>query len=133
MSDTRELFEELKRAVNDGDLDRAQEIRNKILLGGRDKSIDKNFLDTIKEKTLGKNLLKILLDDVDGRDTLWFTKTLSSLITHMLIECERGINKSDIGLHEAYIILGKFINDNGEAEYEFKKFIDERYSEFFKN
>lgn len=120
------LFEELQNAINKGDYDEAERVKKRILLESRDTSIDERFIESIKGKTLSKNLSRI----IEGKEFTnnEYMKIVSSLITHSIIESEQtGRSLEDYPIHEMYIILGNFINNGKDAVDECKRFIKERY------
>lgn len=125
------LFDDLQKAVNSGDVQEVERIKKKILLAGRDEKIDEEFIQSIKGKTICKNLSRIASDEREFSNEDYM-KIVSSLITHNIIESEqRGNSLSDYPIKELYVLLGKFINNgNGDAIDECKRFIQERYVQF---
>ena len=129
MSD-KNLFDKLNEAMSRGDQSEIERIKKEILLGGRDTSIDENFMKAIEGKTLYKNV-KSLIKEGTVKSTQDYTKIISSLITHAVIESEKsGKSYSDYGINEMYIILGKLITGDENAINETKNFLSSRYSEF---
>ena len=126
-----DLFNELSIALADGDHERAEILQKKILLLSRDTTLDKNFIDKIKFKTLGKNLKKIVSGE-DDFTNIEYAKILSSLITHFLIEQETaGVSAIDLGIHELYIALGNYLHGDEENAVNLtKEFIESHYSNF---
>lgn len=126
-----ELFEELQKAISNGDNAEVERIQRKILLEDRDDSIDEGFINSIKGKTLCKNIYRIASGERDFTNEEYM-KIVSSLITHNIIESEQtGKSMQDYPIKELYVILGKFINEgNGDAADECKRFIQERYVKF---
>lgn len=123
------LMEEFQKALQSGDYDKVEQLRKDILLEGRDKSIDANFIASIKGKTLSKNLSRM----VNGQDFTRFEcmKIVSSLITHSIIESElTGIDLEEYPIHDLYILLGNLINDTPESLQDCRKFVTSRYREF---
>ena len=125
------LFDELQRAISEGNRNEIERIQRKILLAGRDESIDEDFINSIKGKTLHKNISRIAFDDRSFTNEEYM-KIVSSLITHNIIESEKtGRSLQDYPIKELYVILGNFINEgNGDAVNECKRFIKERYVQF---
>lgn len=129
MSDIN-LFDRLNEAITNGNTEEAEKIKKQILLGGRDTSIDENFIKSIQGKTLYKNV-RSLIKEGSVRNEYDYAKILSSMITHAIIESEKsGKPYSDYGVNEMYVILGKFISGDNSAINETKEFISSRYSEF---
>ena len=129
MSD-KNLFDKLNEAVSRGDQSEIDRIKKEILLGGRDTSIDENFMKSIEGKTLYKNV-KSLIKEGTVKSTQDYTKIVSSLITHAVIESEKsGKSYSDYGINEMYVILGKLITGDENAINETKNFLSSRYAEF---
>ena len=123
-----DILEELEKAIQNEDHARAEQLRRDILLENRDKSIDANFIKSIKGKTLYKNLSRM----INGQDFNRFDcmKIISSLITHCIIESEiTGINLEEYPIHDLYILLGNLINNSSFSD-DCKKFIIARYQEF---
>jgi hypothetical protein len=123
------LFAELQKAISDGNHEEVERIQRRILLGNRDESIDENFIKSIKGKTLGKNVSRI----IDGKEFSDndYMKIVSSLITHNIIESEQtGRPLKDYPIHELYVILGNFVNGGDGAVDECCRFVTERYSRF---
>lgn len=127
-----DLFEELEKAINKGDKDAIAQIQRKILLGGRDTTIDENFIGSIKGKTLYKNIVRSISEGTEF-ETVDYAKLVSSLITHYLIESQTsGRPTQDFPIQELYVILGGFVNeaDKEKAIQDAKDFIKDRYGEF---
>ena len=79
-----DLFNELSEAVRSGNVEEIEKLKRKILLVGRDESLDKNFINSIKGKTLYKNLNRFIHNqDIDNYEC---AKMITSLITHLIIE-----------------------------------------------
>lgn len=125
------LFDELQRAINEGNIDEIERIQKKIVLCGRDESIDEGLVNSIRGKTLFKNVSRIANGEREFTNEEYM-KIVSSLITHNIIESEMtGKSLQDYPIKELYVILGKLINDgNGDAVNECKRFIQERYVQF---
>ena len=125
------LFDELQKAISEGNKEEIERVQRKILLAGRDESIDEDFINSIKGKTLHKNISRIALDEKDFTNEEYM-KIISSLITHNIIESEKtGKSLQDYPIKELYVILGNFINEgNGDAVNECKRFVKERYTQF---
>ena len=126
----QDLFNKLNQAILEGNHSEAERLKEEILLAGRDKSIDANFINNISSKTLHKNLKRII--NSEDVNTSICAKIISSLITHVLIEKDvSDVNPDDLGIKELYVILGGFVNgDEENAVNATKKFIKSRYSEF---
>lgn len=126
----QDLFNKLNKAIQEGNQSEVERLKEEILLAGRDKSIDQNFIQNIRSKTLCKNLKRII--NSGDVSTSSCAKIVSSLITHVLIEKDtNNVNSDDLGIKELYVILGGFVNgDEENAVNAAKKFITSRYSEF---
>ena len=103
-----DLFNELSEAVRSGNVEEIEKLKRKILLVGRDESLDKNFINSIKGKTLYKNLNRFIHNqDIDNYEC---AKMITSLITHLIIESMvRGSDIRNYPLSDLYIVLGEFI------------------------
>jgi hypothetical protein len=124
------LFDKLNEAITSGNTDEVERIKKQILLGGRDTSIDENFIKSIQGKTLFKNV-RSLIKEGTVKSEYDYAKILSSLITHAIIQSEKtGTPYKEYGVNEMYVILGKFISGDEDAINETKNFISSRYSEF---
>lgn len=126
----RNLFEKLNEAVASGNQEEIDRIKKEILLGGRDTSIDENFMKSIEGKALYKNVRSLIKEGVE-KSKYDYAKIVSSLITHAIIESEKsGKSYNDYGINEMYVVLGKLISGDEDAINETKNFISSRYSEF---
>ena len=126
----RNLFEKLNEAVASGNQEEIDRIKKEILLGGRDTSIDENFMKSIEGKALYKNVRSLIKEGVE-KSKYDYAKIVSSLITHAVIESEKsGKSYNDYGINEMYVVLGKLISGDEDAINETKNFISSRYSEF---
>lgn len=128
------LFEELRVAMESGDSEEIERVKRKLILSDRDLSIDENFIDSIRGKTLYKNIVKSINED-STMGYLDYAKMISSMLTHCIIESQiKERDMDDYPIKELYVILGSFIN-GGDSEDESirkcKNFINERYSQFF--
>lgn len=129
MSNAEILYSRLKDAIDSGDSQAIIDAKNALLLAGRDKSIDKNLIESVKDKTLGKSLKRIVNNE--DVDKLFCMKSISSLLTHIVIEADiNDRNLDEYSIKELYVILGGFVNDKENAIYDAKKFISDRYAEF---
>lgn len=129
MASLDDLYASLQEAVTNNDKERIEKIQKQIINFGRDTSIDESFIQSISGKTLGKNLKRIIKED-NGFSDMDYAKTISSLITHAIIESEMtGKSIDDYAIKEMYILLGKFINKNEGAVSAIKEFVTERYGE----
>ena len=115
------LFDELQKAILDGDMDLVTDLRRRIMQGERDESLDKNMIQAIIKKEPGRVIRSII--NSDDLDEISCFKACSSLLTHNIIEAQ--INNRSIDeypINELYIILGTFINDGlGRGKDDFKK------------
>lgn len=135
--DVEEYFEEMEEACGRGDTEAIAELGEKIMKSMLSESLgeegseerDKEFVGSIEGKSIHKYIKKI----IDGKEIsdLSMVKVLSSLITHIAIECEvkgRSMReypvKKIMWLLEGEIKLGRL--DKGEAI----DFIRERYGRF---
>ena len=124
------LFDELQKAILDGDMDLVTDLRRRIMQGERDESLDKNMIQTIIKKEPGRVIRSII--NSDDLDEISCFKACSSLLTHNIIEAQIN-NRSidDYPINELYIILGTFINDGlDRGKDDFKKFVTKRYKRF---
>ena len=129
MSNAEILYSRLKDAIDSGDSQAIIDAKNALLLAGRDKSIDKNLIESVKDKTLGKSLKRIVNNE--DVDKLFCMKSISSLLTHIVIEADiNDRNLDEYSIKELYVILGGFVNDKENAIYDAKKFISDSYAEF---
>lgn len=102
-------------------------------MSGRDISIDIDFINSIKGKTLYKTMLKSVKHD-NNMTFLDYEKMVSSLITHCLIEVQvKNRDVNDYPVRELYVLLGKFVNDEKKdmAVDDCKSFIQDRYINIF--
>ena len=124
------LFDDLQKAILDGDMDLVADLRRRIMQGERDESLDKNMIQAIIKKEPGRVIRSII--NSDDLDEISCFKACSSLLTHNIIEAQ--INNRDINdypINELYIILGTFINDGLDRGIDdFKKFVTKRYKRF---
>lgn len=124
------LFDELQKAILDGDMALVTDLRRRIMQGERDESLDKNMIQAIIKKEPGRVIRSII--NSDDLDEISCFKACSSLLTHNIIEAQ--INNRDINdypINELYIILGTFINDGlDRGKDDFKKFVTKRYKRF---
>lgn len=140
------LFDDLQKAIEEGNVERIEVIKNKLLNGYKDDKLDKELIENIKGKTLYKNMIKAVNDIDDKIDKIWYIKLCSSLLTHNVIEAEISGNSMDeYPIKDLYVLLGKFITDSevnnstgeinkiGETDVkkEFRKLLIDRYSQFF--
>ena len=124
------LFDELQKAILDGDMDLVADLRRRIMQGERDESLDKNMIQAIIKKEPGRVIRSII--NSDDLDEISCFKACSSLLTHNIIEAQIN-NRSidDYPINDLYIILGTFINDGlGRGKDDFKKFVTKRYKRF---
>lgn len=129
MSSAEILYNQLREAMASGDTEAMIKAKDALLLAGRDKELDRDLINSIKDKTLGKSIRKILRDDEIDRE--FCMKTISSLLTHIIIEAGiRERSPDDYSIREVYVILGGFVNDKADAVQDAKKFISDRYAEF---
>lgn len=128
------LLEELSAAIESGNQEEIDRVKRKLLLADRDLSIDEDFIESIKGKTLYKNIVKSVNED-STMEYLDYSKMVSSMITHCIIESQvKGKSLDDYPIKELYVILGSFINSKDSEEesvIKCKNFINERYSQFF--
>ena len=67
----QDLFNKLNQAIQEGNQSEVERLKEEILLAGRDKSIDQNFIQNISSKTLCKNLKRI----INSEDSILFNNT----------------------------------------------------------
>lgn len=124
------LFDELQKAILDGDMDLVADLRRRIMQGERDESLDRNMIQAIIKKEPGRVIRSII--NSDDLDAISCFKACSSLLTHNIIEAQIN-NRSidDYPINDLYIILGTFINDGlDRGKDDFKKFVTKRYKRF---
>ena len=124
------LFDDLQKAILDGDMDLVADLRRRIMQGERDESLDKNMIQAIIKKEPGRVIRSII--NSDDLDAISCFKACSSLLTHNIIEAQIN-NRSidDYPINDLYIILGTFINDGlDRGKDDFKKFVTKRYKRF---
>ena len=124
------LFDDLQKAILDGDMDLVADLRRRIMQGERDESLDKNMIQAIIKKEPGRVIRSII--NSDDLDEISCFKACSSLLTHNIIEAQIN-NRSidDYPINDLYIILGTFINDGlDRGKDDFKKFVTKRYKRF---
>ncbi len=124
------LFDELQKAILDGDMDLVADLRRRIMQGERDESLDRNMIQAIINKEPGRVIRSII--NSDDLDAISCFKACSSLLTHNIIEAQIN-NRSidDYPINDLYIILGTFINDGlDRGKDDFKKFVTKRYKRF---
>ena len=129
----KDLLEELKRAVDLGDRDAIERIQRKIVNAGRDEDLDKDFIESIRGKTLYRNIIKAINDDNNEMGFYELSKLSTSIITHCLIESQlTGRDINDYPVRDFYVVLGSFINeqDHGKAIEECKELLKEHYQQF---
>lgn len=128
------LLEELSKAIESGNQEEIDRVKRKLLLADRDLSIDEDFIESIRGKTLYKNIVKSVNED-NTMDYLDYAKMVSSILTHCIIESQvRDRSVDDYPIKELYVILGSFINNKDsedESIAKCKDFINERYLQFF--
>lgn len=129
MANAEVLYNRLKEALEKGDAQAIREAKDALILAGRDKELDRGLINSIKEKTLGKNIKRIINNE--DVDRLFCMKVISSLLTHIVIEAEiNNTSLDDYSIKELYVILGGFVNDKEDAVQSAKKFLVDRYEEF---
>ena len=129
MANAEVLYNRLKEALERGDAQAIREAKDALILAGRDKELDRGLINSIKEKTLGKNIKRIINNE--DVDRLFCMKVISSLLTHIVIEAEiNNTSLDDYSIKELYVILGGFVNDKEDAVQSAKKFLVDRYEEF---
>ena len=129
MANAEVLYNRLKEALEKGDAQAIREAKDALILAGRDKELDRGLINSIKEKTLGKNIKRIINNE--DVDRLFCMKVISSLLTHIVIEAEiNNTSLDDYSIKELYVILGGFVNDKEDAVQGAKKFLVDRYEEF---
>lgn len=124
------LFDDLQKAILDGDMELVADLRRRIMQGERDESLDKNMIQAIIKKEPGRVIRSIIYSD--DLDAISCFKACSSLLTHNIIEAQIN-NRSidDYPINDLYIILGTFINDGlDRGKDDFKKFVTKRYKRF---
>lgn len=124
---------QLIQNINEGNHEEAERILNQILLGNRNKEIDKNFIETLEGKPLLKNMNKVLRKD-SSLEYLDYAKLVSSLITHCFIKLQHeNILEDELPIKDLYTLLGEVIlkqKEETEIQKDIQNFIQERYAEF---
>ena len=126
-----DYFDELSEAIRSGNKEEIERVKRKILLASRDESIDMDFIEEIKGKTLYKNLVKFL--GGEEFDNYSCAKMITSLITHFIIEAQLKGNKLiNYPLSDLYIVLGDFISNPESEKFKdsCKNVLYDRYSGF---
>ena len=109
-------FYEFQKAIESGDEIAIDRARRRLFLSDRDEFLDREFIDSVKGKTLGKNIARILSDS-NNFDVIDYAKIVSSMITHCFIEAQvKGNPISDYPIKELYVILGGFINSGSDEQ-----------------
>lgn len=130
-----ELLKKLDEAYIRGDNVLINEINKQIneLLGvnNDDKTkIDEGFINNIKGKAVYKNLKKVI--EGENLDKINTMKLLSSLVTHMIIECQ--IYNHDIKefpIREVLSYIDRLVyNEKFELD-EVNNFLKDRYGRYF--
>lgn len=124
-------LDELNEAIKSGNQEEIDRIKRKILLADRDESIDKNFIEEIKGKTLYKTLVRFLSGD--ERDNYNCAKMITSFITHCIIEAQiKGNDLKVYPLSELYVVLGEFVSNPNSETFKSKcrDILYDRYSQF---
>ena len=128
-----DLLLELQKAIDNNDSEKISKIRDMILNSNKNIDIDINFIQSIKNKVIYKNMKK-LLDDDNSLSTLDKAKMVTSLITHCIIDIEiNNTNKKDYPIVDLYVILGYYINDDiDKFNHEVINFINDRYGNYLR-
>jgi cellulose synthase/poly-beta-1,6-N-acetylglucosamine synthase-like glycosyltransferase len=123
---------DLDRAYAAGDVDEVMRI-NKLIyesLGDivSESSLDYELINSLKGKAIYKNLVKAINgDELKKYDLI---KLLSSLITHITIECDlKGKNLKDFPIKTLLNSLDTLVYGDG-GEDNVKKFLREKYSRY---
>ena len=121
------FMKRLQEAISSGDVDEVNRLKESFL-NNSNPTTDENLIKALRGKPLYKNLKKIALNQVTDRNTI--LKTLSSLITHTIIESEKTSTPlHDFAVDEMYILLGKLLGEEG-VEDEVQRFISSRFSTY---
>jgi len=103
----REPVRSLRECVKSDDMKKAAEIVETCF--------DKDHLmKTLLEKLKGKSVYKTLKRTLEGRceSKLEHVKGLSSLCTHIIIECQHGRNEYRVLLHDVYEKIGQLLRES---------------------
>jgi hypothetical protein len=122
-----ELMNLLEQAYKDNNVSEVNRINNLIMNGLEvvvsESSLDYEFIESIRGKTVFKSLVKLVREDtMDKHDVL---KLFSSLVTHLVIESD--LKKKDIKNYP--IMMDRMVVDE-RVMVDAKKFICDRYKRF---
>jgi hypothetical protein len=132
MSEFNELLVKLDEAYKDNNVTEINRI-NSLIMGDlgialNESALDFEFMESIKGKTVYKNLKKFVKEDsMDSSDVL---KLLSSLVTHLIIESSvRNKELNDYPIKILNRMIDKIVSDK-EMISDAKEFLHSRYGRF---
>ncbi len=127
------LLKDMDVAYNQNNLTKINEINNELMraIGVKvsEASVDFEFINSIRGKPVFNNLTKIVEDKNLSNHSL--AKTVTSLITHMIIESE--VKEIDINVFPVKNFLGiveKLLYDESYDRSDLVAFLSDKYSKF---
>lgn len=127
-----ELFKRLDEAFSRGDTNEINRVNDEIYknLGQTvvNSTIDYDFINNIKGKAVHKNLCKVVNDEDISLNEM--SKLLSSLVTHIIIECKDSNDYRSYPLKVLLNTLEELTLGGGDGVDDARKFIKERYSRY---
>ena len=131
-------FEKLDEAYEKEDVEFLQEINKEILTALKESTeedepknldYDREFINNIRGKSVYKSLEKALKGEDLSNEAL--VKLLSSLITHIAIECEiQARDIKDYPVNRIIDYIREIINYGGYNKDDIIQFLRDRYREF---
>ena len=128
-------LEELDQAYVAGDVEKIREINDKILKEGSSESgekvneeYDREFIREMDGKALCKNMKRVMEGTAERLEVV---KMLSSLITHLVIECQKKEREmGEYPIRKALGYLEEEVKWGSMDKGEVSEFIRERYGRF---
>jgi hypothetical protein len=128
-----ELMNLLENAYKENNVKEINRIDSLIMEGLEvsitESSLDYEFIESIKNKAVYKNLVKHLNEDIgiNKHDTLKF---LSSMVTHLIIESE--VRRKDLNNYPIKLFLDMIqrVSNEGGNIRDVKEFLQNRYGRF---
>jgi hypothetical protein len=128
-----ELMNMLEKSYKENDIKEINRINSLIMEGLEvnitESSLDFEFIESIKNKSVYKNLVKHIKENVciQKHDTLKF---MSSMVTHLIIESE--VKNKDLSNYPIKLFLdmiNRLANEGGNIQ-DVKEFLRSRYERF---
>ena len=126
---------ELSEALKSGDQKAIERAQRRMRYSDEDRRVDEGFLQSMRGKTLHKNMSK-MYEGQTQFSALDYAKTLSSLMTHYIIEAQNtGKSLKELNVQDIYIVLGSFVNGapDEQAIRESRELIEDRYGDLLKD